>query len=446
MNGNANSAVMTADPVAIATVISGAAPSIMRWASAWGPSLCRATASSAVRERSARPWAAIAKPAAKYAAAAASTAGSWPPAGRHGCPGAGPNPRAASTAPAAARLRASWAALSATRCGGAFWAGCTASVTAARSRTATGQPQYSSAAKPVVTDRAGASIRDRPGITTGQISPATIIMATTQNTGCLTSTPAPRSRTAATRMAPVPAEVTTARWSHGGEPTRGPAYRVSLRSFMVSSRAAGASSGQGAPRLDALPHRVTANLHLPQPYAHYPLPRPSGRGQGRGSRGPVAEQHCEPLLAEDRHAERLRLVQLGARALPGDHEARLLRHRARHLPAELGDRLGGLVPAVAGEGAGEDDGQPGQRPAPSTLPGEARVSHADPGRPPLLHDRPVPVHGEPVGDRLGDLGDLHQRRGAGRRDRVQRAERRGERPRGGRPDVPDRQRHEHPPQ
>src|SRR5579875_2284181 len=79
MNGNANSAVMTADPVAIATVISGAAPSIMRWASAWGPSLCRATASSAVRERSARSWAAIAKPAAKYAAAAASTAGSWPP-------------------------------------------------------------------------------------------------------------------------------------------------------------------------------------------------------------------------------------------------------------------------------------------------------------------------------------------------------------------------------
>src|SRR5579875_105302 len=285
MNGNANSAVMTADPVAIATVISGAAPSIMRWASAWGPSLCRATASSAVRERSARPWAAIAKPAAKYAAAAASTAGSWPPAGRHGCPGAGPNPRAASTAPAAARLRASWAALSATRCGGAFWAGCTASVTAARSRTATGQPQYSSAAKPVVTDRAGASIRDRPGITTGQISPATIIMATTQNTGCLTSTPAPRSRTAATRMAPVPAEVTTARWSHGGEPTRGPAYRVSLRSFMVSSRAAGASSGQGAPRLDALPHRVTANLHLPQPYAHYPLPPPSP-SSASGARDP----------------------------------------------------------------------------------------------------------------------------------------------------------------
>ena len=68
----------------------------------------------------------------------------------------------------------------------------------------------------------------------------------------------------------------------------------------------------------------------------------------------------------------------------------------------------------------------------------------------FVHDRPVPVDGEPLHHRVGDrrANAVHDREGVrrGGRDRVERAEGVGQGPGRGRPHVPDGQRDQDPPQ
>src|SRR5258708_17758994 len=114
---------------------------------------------------------------------------------------------------------------------------------AALSSTATGKPQYSSAATLIVSDTAGESGLDRPGVTIRQISPARIIAPMTQNNHVPIRCPGAGTCRAATARSPAPASVTAATKIHGAEPGRGPTSRVSLGFLIASSRAAGLTGG-----------------------------------------------------------------------------------------------------------------------------------------------------------------------------------------------------------
>src|ERR1700689_1310387 len=94
---------------------------------------------------------------------------------------------------------------------------------------------------------------------------------------------------------------------------------------------------------------------------------------------------------------------------------------------------------------------PAARPPPPPRPGRARgVGVPPPAHPPLGHDLGVPVDREPLHhrrrDRRADAVHDRQRLGRRGRDRVDRPERLRQRPGGGRPHVPDRQRAQDPPQ
>ena len=143
------------------------------------------------------------------------------PEGTSGWSGAGCIPVRARARPAAAMLRVVWAALNAHRCGALRWARPTTREDVARSSTATGKPQYSSAAKLNVTEATGDSAAVRcPAATIGRISPTTTSAAMTQNRGWRTSSASPDRCASAQAKTARPATVTAVMWIHSGEPTR----------------------------------------------------------------------------------------------------------------------------------------------------------------------------------------------------------------------------------
>ena len=99
------------------------------------------------------------------------------------CAAVGRMSTAYSTAQAATVLRVTAAALKAARCRDLRSATHTTKQETARSSRAAGRPQANSAPRPNVTEATGASALDRPGVTIGQMSPRTIIAASTQNCG-----------------------------------------------------------------------------------------------------------------------------------------------------------------------------------------------------------------------------------------------------------------------
>ena len=116
-----------------------------------------------------------------------------------------------------------------------------------------------------------------------------------------------------------------------------------------------------------------------------------------------------------------------------------------HVPP--GDLLAGLIPGQARQGTGQHDGDPGQRPRVALGP---LLGQDDTGGPPLVHDRGMPVHLEPVDHRSRDgrADPVHSGEPFGGRagDQVQRAELGGQRAGRGRAHVPDGQRDQEPPQ
>ena len=88
--------------------------------------------------------------------------------------------------------------------------------------------------------------------------------------------------------------------------------------------------------------------------------RPSGRRSLSG-RHPGGEDLIQGGLVEDGHAQRLGLGELGAGVGARHHVGRLLRDAAGHLGAQRFEGRAGLLPGEAGQAAGEDEGQPGQR-------------------------------------------------------------------------------------
>ena len=68
-------------------------------------------------------------------------------------------------------------------------------------------------------------------------------------------------------------------------------------------------------------------------------------------------------LVEDAHAERLRLGELRSGVGADHEEAGLLRHAARHLGAELAQRVFGRFALQAGERAGDHERETGERQA-----------------------------------------------------------------------------------
>src|SRR6204780_5485471 len=101
-----------------------------------------------------------------------------------------------------------------------------------RSSTATGKPQYSSAAKLNVSDATGDSAPFAPAATIGRSSPTTISAAMTQNSGGGTSSGRPDRCSMAQTNTANPATVTEAMWIQSGEPTSGPMSLVPLGSPM----------------------------------------------------------------------------------------------------------------------------------------------------------------------------------------------------------------------
>jgi hypothetical protein len=148
------------------------------------------------------------------------------------------------TAHAAAMPSAATAALNAERCTALRSARHTPNVEITRISMATGSPQANRAARLKVTEATGASELDLPGVTTGQMSPRTIMAASTQNSGylarCATAPNLLVIRLARTSPnAAAPARVLTVMWIHNGEPGRGPMSLVSLGSFMAPHRPPG---------------------------------------------------------------------------------------------------------------------------------------------------------------------------------------------------------------
>jgi hypothetical protein len=92
-------------------------------------------------------------------------------------------PSPSSTHPAAYIDSAATAALNATRCGACRLPNSTSSFEVAASSTPTGNPQAISAAKLKAMDARGASVLERPGVTTGQRSPKKMRPTRTQGSG-----------------------------------------------------------------------------------------------------------------------------------------------------------------------------------------------------------------------------------------------------------------------
>src|ERR1022692_1828375 len=163
----------------------------------------------------------------------------------------------------------SWAALKAVRCSELRLVRPTVTIAIARSRTAIGNPQNSRVAKLIVIDAAGDSGPDLPGVTIRQTSPAMIISALSQNSGCPVTSVSSRRLAAATASTTTPAAVTSVMSIHSGEPGRGLIFRVSLGSFMTSSRAS--RIGGGDRYVTDSGCSVLAKPYLAQPNAHYLL-------------------------------------------------------------------------------------------------------------------------------------------------------------------------------
>jgi hypothetical protein len=136
-------------------------------------------------------------------------------------------------------LRVTAAALKAARCTALRSATQTAKQDTARSSRATGSPQANSAPRLNVTEATGASALDRPGVTIGQMSPSTIMVASTQNCFWCTTTDRSVRWVIVSPNATAPATVHAVMWNHSGEPTRGPMSLVSFGSFMAPRRPAG---------------------------------------------------------------------------------------------------------------------------------------------------------------------------------------------------------------
>ena len=84
------------------------------------------------------------------------------------------------------------------------------------------------------------------------------------------------------------------------------------------------------------------------------LPRPAGPL--------LPEQRSQAVLVEHRDAELLGLGELRPRALSGDYEVGLARHRARDLAAGGDDPLGRLLPGQGRQRPGQHERLSGQRP------------------------------------------------------------------------------------
>ena len=176
----------------------------------------------------------------------------------------------------------------------------------------------------------------------------------------------------------------------------------------------------------------------------------------------VREQALEARLVEDREAELLGLVGLGAGVVADHDVVGLLGDRPGRLAAAHDDRLLDGVARVGLERAGHHDGEPLQGARHGLV---ALVGHRHAGGLPGVDDRVVPARVvadlvglgvpraaavEPLPDGRGDRGPHAVGVGegllVGLPDRGHRAEPGGEGASRGRPDVPDRQRDQHPPQ
>ena len=171
--------------------------------------------------------------------------------------------------------------------------------------------------------------------------------------------------------------------------------------------------------------------------------------RARRVRAPL-EQHPEAVLVEHRHAQLRPPCRTSSPGLsPDDDEVGLLRHRAGRLAAAGLDRLGRAVAGEVVQRAGDDDGEPLER----ARARRRRASSAirTPGRPPLVDDR--------RGASRRRTTPAGRRRWSARRRRprparsasaatiaVDRPQLAGQRLRGGRADVADRQRDQDPPQ
>src|SRR5690554_1423941 len=170
-------------------------------------------------------------------------------------------------------------------------------------------------------------------------------------------------------------------------------------------------------------------------------------------RRPILQQPCELGSIDDENAQLFRLPELGAGSWSGRNEVGLLRHAGSRLAPGSDDRLNGALPAEPLQAAGRDNRQPFERTASrGRRPGASvpwrRELHT--GIRPPLHDLSVPIHLEPLDERVGDdpthpidRGQLVTRRIA---DLVKRPEVVGQRPRRHRTDMADVQAHENAPQ
>src|SRR5262249_29912833 len=83
---------------------------------------------------------------------------------------------------------------------------------------------------------------------------------------------------------------------------------------------------------------------------------PPARGRALLPRGSIAaDELLERILVDYLGAQLLRLRQLRAGAVPGDHVVGLLRDRVHHLAARQPDQARGLLATQARQGAGEDE-------------------------------------------------------------------------------------------
>ena len=231
----------------------------------------------------------------------------------------------------------------------------------ARSSTATGKPQYSSAAKLNVSEATGDSRPDLPGVTIGRISPTTTSAAMTQNSGmpdqfrqARTGAPAPRRRHRRRPLSPRSCGSTVASRPAGRCPwcRSGPSW-------------ASSSVQPIAPRILAvLMQKRTAKIVLPEancilsvttcqavvirlPHSAYGLDARRAQPRGEVGRSPRAAAAPVPAarqagLVQHGDAERERLVVLGSRARP-----RPPRSRSSSTPSRPPSRPGAATASAA---------------------------------------------------------------------------------------------------
>src|SRR4051812_10150637 len=200
--------------------------------------------------------------------------------------------------------------------------------------------------------------------------------------------------------------MSTTRWSKPGPAARGgtpggTAAGAGAPGPATEAAAAAAAPTTPIPAACRKPRRL--GVRSPSlPAARLAIASPSSSADGVRSFG---EEAAEPVGVEDRDAQLFGLGQLGAGARPGGDEVGLLRDARRRLAARSQDRLDGTLPAEAFESSGRHDRDAGQDAAldhASAGTGVPRGRQLHAGRGPPLEDLLVPVHREPVEQRVGD--------------------------------------------